>query len=280
MSQPAGHAGQPAGQPLWLLSLNPNGLGNPAKRRDLFSKFIQGPWHILLIQEAHLASEEQLVKWMQDGAGLGMPLRGWHFANPHTSASAGVLAIIKGDAPLDDVRLVAAPAGGRLLDIVISYAGMEMSLVNCYAPCEGAERPDFFERQLAQLLPADRPIIAAGDWNCVSEPLDVVGTDVLGGRGQGAGQLEALQVGLGLVDAWRQCHAGERAFTHWASSTGTGARLDRWYVSAALADWVRRCDIQQDWPGDHNAVGLVLTPPTTYPSAPTTYPSACACAST
>ena len=71
MSQPA-HAGQPASAPLLILVLNANGLRDPTKRRTLFSIFLQGPWHILLILEAHLASVEEAQRWVQDGAGAGI----------------------------------------------------------------------------------------------------------------------------------------------------------------------------------------------------------------
>ena len=167
MSQPALHAGQPA-PPLQLLTLNPNGLNDADKRRQVISQFMQGPWHALCLQEAHLPSLEERVKWARDGAGPGMPIRGHCFGNPLSSMSAGVAVLIKGDAPLSDVRLAAAPEGGRLLDVRATYAGVELSLANCYAPHDGARRPAFFEGPLARMLPRDRPVIAAGDWNHVS----------------------------------------------------------------------------------------------------------------
>ena len=267
MSAPAVHAGQPAG-PLRCLSLNPNGLNDQAKRRLVLSKFLQGPWHVLCIQEPHLGSAEELVRWVQEGAGRGMPVRGAAFGNPLSSSSAGVVVLVKEDAPLSDVRLVAAPEGGRLLDVRATYAGVQLSVINCYAPAAGAERPAFFEGPLAQLLPRDCPVIMAGDWNHVSDLVDVVGAAALGGRAAGARQFEALEVQLGLVDAWRQRNPGQRAFTHMATNGASGARLDRWYVSAPLSGWVRGCTIEQGWPGDHLAVGLVLAPPTTCASGP------------
>eukprot|EP00887_Chlorella_sp_A99_P001569 scaffold8.g1569.t1 len=197
-----------------------------------------------------------------------MPVQGHCFGTPLSSASAGVAVLVKGDAPLTDVRLAAAPEGGRLLDVRATYAGVELSLASCYAPHDGARRPAFFEGPLARLLPRDRPILAAGDWNHVSEPVDLVGAAALGGRGAGAPEFEALQVQLGWVDAWRLTHPGQRAFTHLATTGQSGARLDRWYVPVGLVPWVRSCEILQGWPGDHLAVGLVLAPPTTCQSGP------------
>ena len=94
---------------------------------------------------------------MQDGAGAGMPLRGLHFAAPLSSASCGILALVRDDAPVNDVRAGAAPEGGRVLELVLSYAGRELSVVGCYAPDRRSQRPAFMEQVLGPALPRGRP---------------------------------------------------------------------------------------------------------------------------
>ncbi|GAB4815386.1 hypothetical protein N2152v2_002432 [Parachlorella kessleri] len=130
------------------------------------------------------------------------------------------------------------------------------------------DRPAFFTEALAAALPPDRPVLACGDWNFVPGEADVVGVLGAGSHRQvGALQFEEVQVGHGLVDAWRHLHPDGPGVTHVAAN-GTGssaARLDRWYVAAPLLPWVRACDIVHGLPGDHLGVELVLQPPVTLP---------------
>ena len=253
---------QLAAPPLRLLSLNPNGLRDHRKRRAVLGAFMRGPWHVLCLQELHAASGDELLQWAREGAGQGMPLRGTFYANPHSSVSAGVAVLIKASAPVESSRAGAAPNGGRLQDVVLQYAGREVSLVNCYAPAVGAERPAFFQTQLPAVLPEGRAVLAVGDWNHVSDPRDVVGGVQGGGRFQGSAQFEAVAVERGLVDAWRHLHPAQVGLTHTASN-GTGsssARLDRWYASSDILPWVRECEIVEGLQGDHLGVSITLAP--------------------
>ena len=259
---PALHA-QPVSRPCRFLSVNANGLASsPAKRRTLLGAFIRGPWDVLCVQEAHTVSSQEAAAWAQEGAGLGMPLQGGSFANPLSARSAGVVTFTKAIAPVTASRQVAAPAGGRLLDVALTYAGVEVSLLNCYAPCEGGARPGFFSGAFAETVPADRPVLACGDWNFVQSAQDVVGP--VGGRSVGAREFETVQVERGLVDAWRHLHPSGAGVTFLAAG-GSSARLDRWYVSAQLLPWVQRCEVVLGLPGDHLGVELTLAPPATLP---------------
>jgi hypothetical protein len=107
-----------------------------------------------------------------------------------------------------------------------------------------------------------------GDWNHVTDPLDVQGAANLASRAVGGPEFETLLTQAGLVDAWRLKHPGERGCTFVATNGESSARLDRWYVPAALATWVASCNHLHGWPGDHLAVCLVLRPPGALPSGP------------
>ena len=267
----AQHAPQPVASSLRLLSVNVNGLqSSKAKRWALLGAFIRGPWDVLCIQELHAASSAEVAAWAQDGAGQGMPFRGVFFANPHTSASAGVAVFVKSTAPITASKVAAAPDGGRLLAVSLTYAGKELSLINCYAPHVAQQRPEFFQAELAALLPTGRPVLAVGDWNFVGDPLDVLGTGMSQGRFRGSEQFDALAVQHGLVDAWRHLHPGQRSFTH-VSHGGAGdsaARLDRWYASAELLPWVKGCEVVEGLPGDHLGVSITLAPEASLASGP------------
>ena len=264
MAQPL-RATQPVSVPLHLLSLNPNGMRDAAKRCQLFGQFLRGPWHVLCVQEAHSASLEELEAWAREGAGFGTPLRGGVVANPHTSRSAGVAVFWKEGGPVSAVQQLGAPEGGRLLSLSFSYAGQQLELVNCYAPNGAAERGTFFEQRLAGVLPAGPLQLWAGDWNCVEEAQDVVGAGDAAGRFGGSQQLGALRVQRGLVDAWRHLHPGQRGVTHMGTAGVSSARLDRWYVSVPLLPWLRGCELVHGLPGDHRGVELQLAPPNLLP---------------
>ena len=65
--------------------------------------------------------------------------------------------------------------------------------------------------------------------------VDVVGDcGAVSHRHVGALEFEAVQVGHGLVDAWRHLHPEGPGVTHVAANGRSAARLDRWYVAAPL----------------------------------------------
>lgn len=105
-------------------------------------------------------------------------------------------------------------------------------------------------------------------WNHVSDPQDVLGAAASAHRYAGAAEFEELCAQHGLVDAWRHLHPGRRAATHFPAGA-RGARLDRWYVSAPILDGVSSANILHDFPGDHLAVDITISPPGfTIPSGP------------
>ncbi len=262
MSAGVGPAGLPA-PPLRLLCLNPNGLQDSrAKRRQLFGALNAGPWDVIMLQEAHTASTAEVEGWVRDGAGRGLPFRGVCFTNPHTSASAGTVTLIKSTAPVGSPVLAAAPAGGRLLSATFSYAGLEFSLLNVYAPHEPTSRRPFFSQDLPGVLPAEGLTLAGGDWNCVCDADDVFGAAPGTTRFVGSAELQGVLQQRGLVDAWRRLHPKGRCCTHQATN-GSGARLDRWYVTADLLPWVASAGAVLGLPGDHHGVELLLVPPST-----------------
>jgi len=99
MSAGEGPAGQPA-PPLRLLSINPNGMRGSTKRHELFHALSEGPWDIMLVQEAHTTSVAEVEGWLREGAGQGLPFRGVCFVNPHTSTSAGTITLRLSVTPL------------------------------------------------------------------------------------------------------------------------------------------------------------------------------------
>ena len=152
-----------------------------------------------------------------------------------------------------------------------------------YAP---NERRGAFFSDLRERLPAAGALVMGGDFNCVCDPaLDEVRRATSTGpspRAEGGAELSALLRTLDCVDAYRSKHPHGREVTHYGTqsrgadaSQRSAARLDRWYVSRAVADWWLTVQHMPCYvtaalegetpgaasPGDHYPVLLTLTPP-------------------
>ena len=246
---------------LQLLSLNVNGLREPAKRRQLFHQLLEGPWDIAVLQETHHNSFEEGARWATEGAGRASPWTGdtyWHHFN---SASRGVAILLRPGIAITDVAYAEPDMQGRLQRLDFTFEGVECTLVNAYAPCEPGQQRGFFLGSLGQLLPPGRQLIMGGDWNCIPALVDQVGTDTSGrlaGYRQG---LQSIEEQHDLHDAWRVHHPGLTDFTHTGTGGFSSARLDRWLLSAGVMEWVQACEILHGLPGDHCAVSVQLQAP-------------------
>ena len=198
---------------LALLSLNVNGLGNSAKRLTLFHTLIQGAWDVILLQETHHRDEEQGFQWCREGAGEGRPWPGTSFWAHGTTASRGVAILVRDTVDIDSLSLFSLSISanyhepeGRLLRIDLTWSDTPLSIICIYAPSTAEHRKDFFIHQLLPNIPQDRRLILGGDFNCVSDDLDVT-PNALGSRRTGfSGGLEIVQMTFGLNDVFRELH--------------------------------------------------------------------------
>ena len=160
----------------------------------------------------------------------------------------------------------------------LEVGGHVVAFINVYAPAQPPDRPEFFSQTLRAAMPADRTalVVMGGDFNCTLDPTDRVraqGQDSLSQHQRterGAAELLAVLQDWNLHDAWRAGHPQVAAFTHWSRAAGSGARLDRFYVSAGImGGWQPQCEIQDLGPrSDHLPVRLTLTPPGQLPQGP------------
>ncbi|KAA6418027.1 MAG: hypothetical protein FRX49_12027 [Trebouxia sp. A1-2] len=107
-------------------------------------------------------------------------------------------------------------------------------MASVYVPVERQQRAPFFQQCLLPVMPVGTPLLLGGDWNCVSENLDLV--EGQPGTRQHGFQLGLLlfQQALGLQDAFRCLHPQARQFNHTATNNASSARTDRWLVSDSL----------------------------------------------
>ncbi|CAH3168468.1 unnamed protein product, partial [Pocillopora meandrina] len=111
-----------------------------------------------------------------------------------------------------------SPASGRqggvvtLISILIRSNGVDVNLVNIYAPTNLAERKIFFDSLHEFFIPSDA-IIIGGDFNCYDNVLDKFGGNISIHK-----EYESLKNDFALVDVWRNLHPGAREFTWFNSS--------------------------------------------------------------
>ena len=254
--------------PLALVSVNVGGLRSAAKLQQVLQWARASRFHVIMLQEVGMAAHPLLSQAGAPGAGVSA-WEGSAFWSPGTAHSRGCLTLVKAHPAithLDDPSAPAAALEGRIVRVDCRVAGQAVSLVNVYAPTERGDRTAFVQR-LRNVLPADRAVLLGGDLNCVRHAADVVGGGQPGGgsRLHGGEAWAGLMGDLGLVDVWRQQHPQRRDFTHWSASARSGARLDRWLVSTAVAEgWGATSAILPGPAGfstDHLPVALQLLPP-------------------
>ncbi|KAL2080678.1 hypothetical protein ACEWY4_024484 [Coilia grayii] len=205
----------------------------PMRRAAFFLSLRDGGFDVLFLQECHVGGEED-VRALQEGwtggpsvwgggnvraDGVGILFRGWDFT----------------------MHVVWEVVAGRVLCVDAGWRGVQLRLINVYAPCVPGERRRVFA-EVAPLLHTSRLVVLGGDFN---SSLDTAPSGDLGG----------LVGGLPLVDAFRVAGDGSPGFT-WRNSRGQASRLDYLFVSAGVG--VRGFVLQPLWLSDHCLIGAQL----------------------
>ena len=177
-------------------TLNVNGCRDSFKRYNVF-EFLKSnfPGNFYLLQETHsLPSEES--RWELVWRGMGL------FSHGSTN-SAGVAILF---APKSNVSVLSQCElmPGHLLHAHVKINDYPIHIVNVYAPSNGLERMDCFERLKRHIKNLnDDPLIIGGDFNCTINPE----LDRNGGRESDMRTshfLNNILQRFKLSDAWRQ----------------------------------------------------------------------------
>ena len=149
---------------------------------------------------------------------------------------------------------------GRLQCLRVTWGGHDFVLVNTYWPSTGAAaRGAFLRDTLAPALPPALPVCLLGDFNFTPSPtLDrqPLSHSTAASDAVTATALTAAQPLL--VDVFRKHHPTARSFTFHRG--GCLARLDRAYMSPALAGSSLSAAVVSSPHGDHHAMLLHLLP--------------------
>ncbi|MGD9667537.1 MAG: exodeoxyribonuclease III [Hyphomicrobiaceae bacterium] len=127
------------------------------------------------------------------------------------------------------------------------------------------------EAHARELLALEMPIVLAGDYNVIPEPIDAKNpeawTDDALFQPESRTAFRALSA-LGFTDAVRACHPTDDVYTFWDYQAGAfqknhGIRIDHMMLSPEAADLLIACGIDRDtraWekPSDHVPVWVEL----------------------
>ena len=151
---------------------------------------------------------------------------------------------------------------GRVLSLGLEIAGVTINVINIYAPTNQTERKIFFENLHEFFIPSDELIIG-GDFNCYEKELDKFGGNI-----SLATYLTNFRSSFRLVDIWRKRHLRAREMSWFNADLSIGSRLDKFFASGNLVDFVDRCEISPCCLSDHDYVNLSIRLDTLTPRGP------------
>jgi exonuclease III len=182
----------------------------------------------------------------------------------------------------------------HFITITCEADGLSVLLVNIYAPHTATDREDFFSRLANHRLRHQGPVIVGGDFNCTALP-DLDRTYTVTAPQHQSPQLQRWTRAWKLCDALspffpdqdassedlEDFHARYHTYKYQVQGDQHSCRLDRWYVSDTMTEWIQDLTATDLGGGsDHAAVSLFLADPThqaTTRSQPKLYPpKACA----
>ena len=252
---------------LTFASLNVNGLRDRGKRLALFGGLrgrVDGV-DVLMLQETHHGSLQQVDDWVHEGSGAGRPWKGWAAWSTGTSASRGVAVLVGDHVPVQDWKVVHDSVDGRVIVVTFTAFGQHFRVGSVYGPCVPGERLPFFRVTLPAAIP---PVevegmfsVVGGDWNCVG---DVSLDQSSGGDGRAVGYrggMSEWEEDVGLADSFRLLHPSDRVYTHFSGIAQSAARLDRVLVAVEFAHNVKEAGMSSSWPGDHVAALMAINLP-------------------
>ena len=228
-----------------FVTLNVNGLRDPAKRLS-FCHWLSGfNFDIVCLQELHCISEDEVKSWFPSFSVV---------VSVGSNKSCGVAVLFKPTfSRIDSV----SDSSGRFVRVRLLRAGATFDVVSLYAPNLRSDCLLFFPSLLPFLDPGV-PTLLCGDFNSVMDPC----RDRRSAGGQSMTDTSDLLVSLfrdlSCVDVWRSCHPSQQAFT-WLRPDGTRAsRIDLVGCPVSWLPSVSSCDICACLVSDHSAVVLSL----------------------
>ena len=233
---------------------NVNGFGDKkdTSKRDMIFLHIKEKGDILFFQETHTTTEKEID---------------YHIASKDTyifshgeSSSKGVMIVIP-EKIEHELLKKDCDTHGRYIIASCLLQGHTFLLVNVYAPNKENENA-FFLREINKKLEAFLAgeqydfIVTGGDWN-FTENIDL---DRRGGNPtlwkHSVSEILELKQTFDLIDIYRIRNEEKREYTHRSSRHGTYSRIDRFYISDNLQNYVSSVNITPPVLADHSVLSI------------------------
>ena len=234
---------------LTILSSNCQGLGDRAKRKDVFSFLRNKRYNIYCLQDTHFIEEnEHLIRneWGYDC-----------IFSSYKSNSRGVAILLNNNFEFK-LRKIKRDCMGNYVCIDIQIDNKNITLINLYGP--NKDSPTFFDT-IPEIIEqfANDNIIICGDFNLVlNSDLDYdKGYKNINNPNSRQKVLEIIE-NYALSDIFRELHSNSRRYTWRKNNPRKQARLDFFLISENLLPSVKTSDIDFGYRSDHSFPKLVL----------------------
>ena len=232
------------------MTLNSRGFDRKA---DVIFDFVS-TYDVAFFQETLISDDYQIKS-------LSARWSGPSFWSPAISKQGGVCALFhdRFDGKCLSWR---KDSSGRVISLLIDYLGSQINLLGIYAPTNPSDRKSFFENVHEFFIPAGNRIIC-GDFNCYDSDLDKFGGNV-----NVCHAISEFKSNFHLTDIWRKLHPKAREFTWFNSDLSIASRLDKFFISSDLVQFVTSPFISPCCFSDHDSVALVIKFPNCAPHGP------------
>ena len=232
-----------------ILSVNCQGLGDIAKRRDVFNYLRSLKYNIYCLQDTHFTSDIE-----NDVRNL------WGFQcyfSSFASNSRGVAILINNNFDFKSISMKGDIDGNYLL-LKMCIDSHEVILCNIYGP--NIDSPQFFENIQSHVDDMQcQNIIWCGDFNLVlNTSLDCYNYKCISNPKARDKVLELIE-SYGYVDPFRQLHENLRRYSWRKKSPLKQSRLDFFLLSESLLSSLDTCYIESSYRSDHSPISLSLT---------------------
>ena len=231
-----------------ISSLNCQGLGNSAKRRDIFHYIRQKHYSIYCLQDTHF--DNKMETYIQSEWGYKC------FFSSFSSNARGVAVLFNNNFEFK-INKIEKDDNGNML--VISFTSMDKNfvLVNIYGP--NKDDPLFYENLTGTIKEyKNNNIIVVGDFNiALDQDIDCCNYKQVNNP-KARKAVEEMMLDLGLADIWRENNPDCKRYTWRRPNPLKQSRLDYFLLSDLLIWYFEDADILPGYRSDHSMVTLTL----------------------
>lgn len=227
---------------------NARGLGDYAKRKQLYLLLKHKQLDVVFLQETH-ATDSQCHLWRSQWGGNIIYANG-------TSSSKGVMVLIRRGLDFQKQEVILDECG-RYVMTEITIENCQFVICNLYAP--NIDTPVFFSELKEKLAKYENSnIILGGDFNFV---MDNQKDRLFSHCNNDRAKEEFLKLveEYELCDVWRLLNSDKRQYSCCRPNSDSNewqkfSRLDMFFVSAGLMNMVKKCIMQTGYQSDHSFV--------------------------